>query len=332
MHFPVDTLINKLAFILKKNGISTYHSNLIAKIMVDGDRKGYSTHGCERIFQLLDGLKQGTISNQYHIKKIRKTKSVETWDAKNSIGQISGHNAMLAAVKLAQSSGIGLVGVINASHLGILSYYSELAAKNGCIGIVLTTSSPAVALPKGKIKTFGTNPISFSIPHTPFNLTGDFATSKVSRGRVINALANKESIPLTWAVDQNGLPTESPQKALEGGLQVFDNDYKGSLLSFLFSILAGPLLGGVSNDKVRGTRYMSDTPNKGDFFLAIHIPSLTDVEQFNNSIQQFIEFISIQNSDFSTPGLLEYNNKINAYKNGIITSEKLQQLFKNYGT
>src|SRR5579859_3938071 len=271
MNYKTEDIKERLKQCLVEHGLNSQDAYLTASILLEGDLRGYSTHGIERIFQILEGIEKGTLDLKASSQKIHQKESVEIWDGCGALGQPIGHKAMLQAVNLAKKNGIGLIGVINAGHIGILSYYSELAAKNSCIGIVLTTSSPAVVLPGGKTKTFGTNPISFSIPHSPFIITGDFATSKVSRGRVIDARNNNEIIPYDWAVDQEGDPTNDPQCALLGGLQVFDASYKGACISFLISVLAGPLIGGISNDLVTGTRDMSQDPNKGDFFLALDI-------------------------------------------------------------
>lgn len=330
MMYKIKDIKKYLRLILTENGLTAKDANLTASILLEGDLRGYPAHGIGRILQILDGIEKRTLDLQAIPRTIKKRKSVEIWDGHYGLGQIIGHKAMLRAIKLAKKNGIGLVGVINAGHLGILSYYSELAAKESCIGVVLTTSSPAVVLPGGKTKTFGTNPISFSIPHSPFIITGDFATSKVSRGRLIDALHNNESIPESWAVDKMGNPTQDPQQALLGGLQVFDAGHKGACLSFLVSMLAGPLIGGVTNNLVTGTRDMSDVPNKGDFFLVLDIENMTSMQLFDEKLKYFASFIEEQSSNFRIPGKLEYERVAYNDAHGIDISEKLEHLFKKY--
>ena len=113
-------------------------------------------------------------------------------DAGGGLGAPSGTRAMTLAIKKAAQQGVGVVGVLSASHLGILAYYSEIASAQGCVGLVMTTSSPAVVVTGGKTKTFGTNPISYSFPAKPFPITADFSTAKTSRGRIYDALHRGE--------------------------------------------------------------------------------------------------------------------------------------------
>ncbi|MCL4380218.1 Ldh family oxidoreductase [Candidatus Dependentiae bacterium] len=327
MRYSVEVIVDKISQILISKGLTSDEASLIAKVLIEGDQRGYPAHGIERLWQLLDGIEQGTLSIQSQPTILSKRGAVEVWDGRYGLGQVIGHKAMLQAINLAKNYGIGLVGVINAGHLGVLAYYSELASKESCVGIVLSTSSPAVVLNGGAIKTLGTNPISFSFPSLSFPITADFATSKVSRGRLLDAKDCQQTIPLEWAVDEKGIPTTDPCKALKGGLQVFDAGHKGACLSFLISILAGPLIGGVANDLVRGTRDMSAFPNKGDFFLVFDIASLTNLVNFLEQIEHFLEFIRQQQSDFIIPGLKERAHTVACSKNGIYVSKRMQSLF-----
>jgi LDH2 family malate/lactate/ureidoglycolate dehydrogenase len=62
----------------------------------------------------------------------------------------------------------------------------------------------------------GTNPFASAVPMAdgvPMIL--DMATSEVAKGKIRKALANEESIPLSWAVDKDGRSTTDPKAALE---------------------------------------------------------------------------------------------------------------------
>ena len=60
------------------------------------------------------------------------------------------------------------------------------------------------------------------------------------------AKAAGEKIPLGWAVDANGTPTEDPDAALAGSL-VSAADYKGWALGLVVEMFAAGLTGSVSS-------------------------------------------------------------------------------------
>jgi len=326
LKFPIKYIYKKIYEILLFNKVPETEAEITTEVLMEGTLRGYHNHGIDRIFQILTGLKQGTINPNATPTILRESSAIAVMDGHYGLGYPTGKLAMEMAVQKAKKQGVGIVGVTNASHLGILAYYSEIASQNGCIGIAMSTSSPAVVIKGGKIKTFGTNPISYSLPYALHPITADFATSKVSRGLIHEYLAKNKSIPLGWAVDNMGFNTHDAAKALEGGLQSLDGNIKGNIISMLVSILAGNLIGGVMNPKVTGTRDMNEKPNKGDLFIALDIESFTDQILFLEGIHELANFIKEQNSEFRIPGDNAYKQKY-THSKGITLSTKLETLF-----
>jgi L-2-hydroxycarboxylate dehydrogenase (NAD+) len=321
-----ERVFEKIVEILLLNRVQKADAEITAEVLIEGTLRGYNNHGIDRIFQILEGLELGSIKPNAFPTVLKECLATSVIDGHHALGYPIGKQAMVLAIEKAKKFGVGVVGVINTSHIGILAYYSEIASREGCIGIVMSTSSPAVVIKGGKIKTFGTNPISYSLPFHPHPITADCATSKVSRGLIYEYLAKGKTIPLGWAVDHNGLNTEDPSQALEGGLQSFDGDIKGNIFSMLISILAGNLIGGVMNPNVTGTRDMSEEPNKGDLFIALNVESFTDQNFFREGIQDLTNFIKNQNSDFRIPGENSHKQR-QSHKEGISLSAKMEVLF-----
>ena len=329
MQLPINLIQDYLQRVLVYHGASLDDAMITAEVLIEGDRYGHPHHGINRIFQILEGVDQRTLFLNAKPKLLSEGPSFAVLDGQYGLGHPLGRRAMLLAVEKAQNTGVGVVGVINASHLGVLAYYTEIASQKNCIGISCTTSSPAVVVKGGKTKTFGTNPLSYSIPYMPHPLTADFATSKVSRGMIVDHAENQKPISPHWAVDEEGKETTCPKKALAGGLKTFDGDIKGSLLSLLISVLAGNLLGGMSNHKITGTRYMDEKPNKGDFFLALDVKQFTDLRNFQFGLEELTQFIRDQNADFRVPREKAYQEKRHEATMMEI-SPKLRKLFNSY--
>ncbi|MDR0552724.1 MAG: Ldh family oxidoreductase [Holosporales bacterium] len=298
-----DVLSCSLVGVLGRYGVPEADSRFIVETMVNADAAGYKEHGTIRMRQLVDGLEGGTVTPVFAFDILEDRGASYVIDALHSIGQVSSRHASMVAVQRAMEFGVGISGVINASHIGCLSYYTQLISENECIGIAVTVSSPVVALPGGKKRILGTNPIAYSIPSDGYPITADFSTSMVSRGTVLRKAKCGEPIPTGWCVDKDGNPANDPNVINDGGcLLPFGGGIKASALSLFISVVAGPLIGGVNNIFVEGTRYSNTSSNKGDVFIAIHIPHFSSIETFKAAIEELKGIIENDESDFRVPG------------------------------
>ena len=62
--------------------------------------------------------------------------------------------------------GVGVVGVRNSNHFGTAMYFTRRAAADGCVAVLTTNASPAMAPWGGREKRLGTNPWSIAAPGT----------------------------------------------------------------------------------------------------------------------------------------------------------------------
>ena len=64
----------------------------------------------------------------------------------------------------ARTHGVGVVGVRNSNHFGTAMYFTRRAAADGCVAVLTTNASPAMAPWGGREKRIGTNPWSIAAP------------------------------------------------------------------------------------------------------------------------------------------------------------------------
>jgi LDH2 family malate/lactate/ureidoglycolate dehydrogenase len=73
----------------------------------------------------------------------------------------------------------------------------------------------------------------------------DFSLSVVSSGKLILTRKKGEKIPLGWAYDKNGLPTEDPYEGYEGGGSLAPiGGHKGYGMVLAHEMLTSVLTGG----------------------------------------------------------------------------------------
>jgi (2R)-3-sulfolactate dehydrogenase (NADP+) len=174
------------------------------------------------------------------------------------------------AIEAARSCGIASLAIAHSHTCTSLGYFTEQISAAGLIGIGFTNASAIVAGPGGRKRTIGTNPIAFTVPGAGGPaMHADFSTSAVALGKITMAKAAGESIPLGWAVDENGTPTTDPARALDGAL-VSAADYKGWALGLLVEILAAGLTGSVNSLDVKGLKVPDGPPHDlGQFYILI---------------------------------------------------------------
>ncbi len=189
---------------------------------------------------------------------------------------------------MAKETGVGIVGVSQMGHSGMLSYYVDLAAQEDLVALAVCQSDP-MAVPFGGTEPFfGTNPIAFSAPTNEDRpIIFDMATTVQAWGKILDARSKNNDIPPTWAVDENGEPTTDPHK-VRGLLPI--SGPKGYGLMMMVDVLSGSLLG-LPFGKHVSSMYadLSSGRNLGQLFILINPSYFTDLDTFKENLSQMIE-------------------------------------------
>ena len=173
-------------------------------------------------------------------------------------------------IEKAKRSGIAALAINNSFHFSALWPEVEALSAEGLVALAMTPSHAFVAPAGGTSPLFGTNPIAFSWPrpgNTPY--TFDFATSVVARGEIELHRRAGKSIPEGWAIDNEGNSTTDPVAALAGAMLPFGS-YKGSALSAMVELLAGPLIGDLLGHETQAANTeKTGKPFHGELIIAM---------------------------------------------------------------
>ncbi|MCS7364553.1 MAG: Ldh family oxidoreductase, partial [archaeon GB-1867-035] len=131
--------------ILRGVGVSSEDSRIVADVLVLADLFGISSHGVQRTWRYVEGVKRGNVNINPDIRVIRDFGATALIDGDNGFGQVVGVKAMRLAIEKAKRFGISMVLVRNSNHFGIAGYYSLMAVFEGLIGVTATNSSRLVA-------------------------------------------------------------------------------------------------------------------------------------------------------------------------------------------
>lgn len=207
-------LLRFVTALFEKAGLSAEHAAFFAASLVDINLWGIDSHGVLRVPIYIKRLKSGACNPRPNIKTIKSAITLEVLDGDDGPGQVVGYAAMKRAIELARTYNIGMVGAIRSNHFGAAGTFTRLAAEQGMLGVAMTNVVQNVVAPGGSKPIIGNNPFSIAVPtYGEFPFVLDISLSAVSGGKILLASKKGEKIPLDWATDTNGRPTDDPDMA-----------------------------------------------------------------------------------------------------------------------
>lgn len=302
MHIYADPLRDFCTKVFQKLGVPEEDARVTADVLVTADLRGIDSHGVARLRRYVTGLRDGTIIARPSEQIVRETPTTALIDAGGGLGQPVSRRAMALAIRKAQQYGSGFVAVRNSNHYGIAGYYAMMALEYECIGFSMTNADVLVVPTFGRNAILGTNPIAVAAPagrERPFVL--DMATSTVPRGKLEVHERMGKPIPLGWATDERGIPTEDAGRVLDnlkkragggllplGGAGELMGGHKGYGLALWVDIFCAVLSGAAYADLVY-PRAADGTPlpaNLGHFFGAWQVEGFRPVEEFKAAMDE----------------------------------------------
>jgi LDH2 family malate/lactate/ureidoglycolate dehydrogenase len=325
---PAPELTQACQRLLQKAGVPRDQAGQISAIVVEADLRGIESHGVLRMPAYIHRVKAGTMTATTELRIQRERGASLLLDAQHGFGQIAGVRAMNEAIARADRYGTGFVGVRNAGHFGIAAYYAMMALPHKMIGMVSANAAPSMAPWGGTSPMLGSNPICVAVPTGgDVDIVLDMASSVVARGKIRLAASKGEAIPVGWALDTQGLPTEDPAAAMKGTLLPIGGP-KGYGLALVVDILAGVLTGSDFGPHIPSVHDSGSKVSAGFAVQALDIAAFADPKDFERDIQSLIA--EIRNSPRAStceriylPGEIEWLNKQERLQHGIPVPESL---------
>jgi LDH2 family malate/lactate/ureidoglycolate dehydrogenase len=319
--FAADDVVAHGMRILSAQGVPESDAQLVAESLVTADIWGHPSHGMLRLPWYVARLQSGAMRAVSETETISSLAAVSVLDGRDGIGQVVTHRAVTAAGNAANTYGVGVVAVRNSNHFGTAAYWTRILAEWGCVGILTTNGSPAMAPWGGVEKLVGANPWSIAVPggrHGTVVL--DIANVGVARGKVYAARQRGQQLPEGWAIDASGLPTTDPQAALDGLILPMAG-HKGYAISFMMDVLSGVLTGSSFGSDVVGPYVPDRRSGCGHLVIAIDIAAVMPLEQFTERMDQLITTLKSSRTapgqEILVPG--EVENRAVATAAGVVT-------------
>ncbi|GGI38938.1 lactate dehydrogenase [Cnuibacter physcomitrellae] len=291
MRLDAAQVIVAVRSLLEAQGVPSGDAELIADSLVAADLWGHQSHGVLRLPWYIDRLRAGSMTARTEPAIVSDTGPLLVMDGRDGIGQVLAERARTEAVRRAHEFGVAAVGVRNSNHFGTAMYFTRRAAAEGCVGILTTNASPAMAPWGGREKAVGTNPWSVAAPFGDRVVVVDVANTAVARGKIHLAKQRGDSIPETWALGRDGNPTSDPAEAVDGVILPMAG-HKGYAIAFMMDVLSGALTGSEVGTGVHGPYEPTARSGAGHLFLAIDVSAAGSMAEYTERVGRIVSEVT----------------------------------------
>lgn len=282
-----------------KMGVPEDEAAICADILMESDRRGIESHGCNRFKPIyIDRINAGIQKPLTNFEIVKETPTTAVVDGHDGMGMVVGYKAMNMAIEKAKKYGMGMVAARNSTHYGIAGYYATMATQQNMIGITGTNARPSIAPTFGVENMLGTNPLTVGFPtDEDFPFVLDCATSITQRGKIEYFAREGKPTPSGMVIGLDGQPmTDSPQilHALEnesaalsplGGIGEDLAGYKGYGYATVVEILSAALQAGSYLKMLTGVGEEGQKVpyHLGHFFIAIDTEAFVGSDSFKKT-------------------------------------------------
>lgn len=280
-------------------GLPKSDAAICADVLVESDKRGINSHGCNRFKPIyIDRINAGILNPVTEYEVLQETPTTLVVDAHDGMGMVASYKAMKSIIDKAKTYGIAMAAIRNSSHYGIAGYWTTMATKENMIGITGTNARPSIAPTFGVESMLGTNPLTVGMPtDEDFPFVLDCATSISQRGKIEFYARNGMDTPAGMVVGKDGNPMTDSDEILTallegnaalaplGGIGEELGGYKGYGYTTVVEILSAALQGGSFLKALSG---FDENGNRqpyhlGHFFIVIDPEAFMGIDVFKKT-------------------------------------------------
>jgi LDH2 family malate/lactate/ureidoglycolate dehydrogenase len=316
--------------VLQANGMSKAHAAAIAEIVTAAERDECHSHGVYRLIGCVRSMKLGKVVPDAAPEVLDHAPSIVRVDARHGYSCLAFEIGAPLLVAKARQTGIAVLAINNCFHFSALWPEVEAISGQGLAAFAMTPSHSWVAPAGGTKPLFGTNPFAFSWPRpSGYPYTFDFATSAIARGEIELRRLAGATIPLGWGLDQHGEPTSDPASALAGAMLPFGG-YKGSALSTMIELLAGPLIGDLMSFESQAyDKGVGAVPCHGELIVALDPARFLGSEMGANLARAEHLFDAIVGQGARLPSQRRHSARLRTEREGVQIPRRLYESILN---
>lgn len=316
----LDEAMTLALTVLTANGFSEGHARSIARTVYAGQRDECHSHGLYRLLMCVATVRANLVDGAAVPEVVDQAPGVVRVDAKRGFSPLALEAGRPLLIEKARKSGIAAMAINNCFHFSALWPEVEDFANDGLAAMAMNPSHSWVAPAGGTRGTLGTNPIAFAWPRPgkhPFVF--DFATSAVARGEIELHRRAGKPLPEGVAIDADGKPTTDPAAAMAGAMLTFGG-HKGSALSIMIELLAGPLISDLTSiESQEIDKGANATPLHGELIIAFDTKLFGGNNTADNAARAEKLFDAIVEQGARLPSQRRYEARERTMASGTVT-------------
>ncbi len=211
-HYDVEVLTAFAGELLAAAGLPTSRAEVVARILVEGDLMGHTTHGLQLLGPYLKGIKSNGLLLDGEPDVISSRPVAEVWDGKHLPGPWLVERAFDTAAAMALEFGTGTVVIRRCHHIACLAAYLRPITERNLLGLLIC-SDPAnrtVAPHGGTTPVYSPNPIAAGFPTDGDPVILDISMSSTTVGLCMRSKKADQKLPHPWVKNQEGKVTDDP--------------------------------------------------------------------------------------------------------------------------
>jgi LDH2 family malate/lactate/ureidoglycolate dehydrogenase len=198
-------------------GMDDDKATVVAKVLLEGDLMGHTTHGLQMLVPYLKSMEAGQMKLSGDFTTLKDTGNNILLEGHFLPGPWLVKKAIDIASTRMDEHGVVTIAITHSHHIACLQAYLPMATSRGWM-ISLMSSDPSVATVApfgGKTPLFTPNPIAVGIPTSGTPILFDFCTSITSNGQCMRSHKQGNPLPGDWIQDASGQPTNIPGALFE---------------------------------------------------------------------------------------------------------------------
>jgi len=315
-------LESKLVEIFTSLSVSREDSLYVARALIQAEQWVITSHGTLRAEHYVRCLQSGGVLADAQFTVEKQVGSWASASANGGLGIPASYKATDLAIALAKEHGVGIVNLRMSHHNGAEGIYANEIARQGMVGVVMSTGNPIMAVTGSSEATIGNNPFAYAVPAGKYDtLMMDVAMSAVADGKVQVAKAMGKQLDPGCILDKDGSPSVEPDDYFNGGVLLPFGAHKGYGLSVMVECMAGILSGAALTHNINSwNKIPGHCGNTGHMFMAFDISKMMSVEDYVRSVETMIEQFKNSKkmegvSEIFYPGELEHRRLAQAGEN-----------------
>ncbi|RKF12582.1 oxidoreductase [Roseovarius spongiae] len=332
VRLDLDEVRSLALSVLRKAGLCEAQARPVAQTITECERDGRQSHGLLRLPGCVMTINSANFNRTAEPVISELTPAVVRADACFGYSLLAFERALPQLEQKAKALGVAVLAINNCFHFSALWPEVESIARMGLASMAMTPSHAWVAPSGGMRPVLGTNPFAFGWPRADTDpYVFDFATSAMARSDIAMAKLSGQMLPDGCGLDAQGRPSNDPAAVLAGAMTTFGG-HKGSALSTMIELLAGPLIGDMTSlasmDFDAGERA---APCHGELIVAFDPALLGNDDPATNQQRAEQVFAGFTDQGARLPSQQRYLTRAHNKANGIEISRELYDRILAHG-